>query len=180
MGNAPRSSEIAIRRSRRPELVVRFLLVPVAVGICYLFSWSALRALTTLLAVRMTAWAYPDWLRAGPDMAFFHGTYYHYVIACTMVDAWCGAIPLVWKLRQTAWRNLAYLGGLAVFVFTINTFRQAALNLLFSAGLPWKPVHDVLAASAYLLIWIAVLRRAAWQESAPQIGHKLVLSAQKH
>src|SRR5262245_6579070 len=55
-------------------LILRFCLVPVAVGVCYLFQWDALRSITTRLSVRMTEWTYPDWTRVGPDMAYFRGT----------------------------------------------------------------------------------------------------------
>ena len=150
----------------RTEFLLRAGLVPVTVGICYLFPWDGLRSLTTLLSVEMTGWAYPEWVRIGSDRAAFHGVVLHYTIACTLVDAWAGAIPLVWKTKSSPARNLGYLAALALLVFAVNTIRQASVNLLFGAGLPLKPVHDVLAASAYLLVWVEILRRGAWRENA--------------
>ena len=154
------------RRASRKEFVLRAGLVPVAVGICYLFPWDGLRSLTTLLSVGTTQWAFPEFVRVGSDRAAFHGIVFQYTLACTLVDAWFGAIPLVWKLRSSPARNLGYLAALAMFVFAMNTIRQAGVNLLYGAGLPLMPVHDVLAASAYLLLWIEILRRGAWRENA--------------
>jgi hypothetical protein len=115
----------------------------------------------------MSAWAYPSWVRVGPRTAYFQGAYYQYSIACTLADAWCGAIPLVWKLRTGVLQNLRYIAGLAFLVFALNTVRQAILNLLQGAGLSWKPVHDVLAAATYLVIWLVIVRRGAWREMNP-------------
>jgi hypothetical protein len=154
------------RRASRTGLLIRVSLVPVAVGICYLFPWDGLRSLTTLLSVATTQWAFPEFVRVGSDRAAFPGIVFQYTLACTLVDAWCGAIPLVWKIRSSVARNLGYLAALAMFVFAMNTIRQAAVNLLYGAGLPLIPVHDVLAASAYLLLWIEILRRGAWRENA--------------
>jgi hypothetical protein len=154
------------RRAFRTEFLLRACLVPVAVGICYLFPWDGLRSLTTLLSVKMTAWAYPEWVRVGSDRAAFHGLVFYYTIACTLVDVWAGAIPLVWKIRSSVARNLGYLAALALLIFAMNTIRQASVNLLYAAGLPLKPVHDVLAASAYLLVWVEILRRGAWRDNA--------------
>jgi hypothetical protein len=148
------------------EFLLRVGLVPVAVGICYLFSWDGLRSLTTLLSVDMTAWAFPEWIRIGPDRAAFHGMVFYYTIACTLVDVWAGAVPLVWKIRSSVAGNLGYLAALAFLIFAMNTIRQASVNLLYGAGLPLTPVHDVLAASAYLVVWIEILRRGAWRENA--------------
>lgn len=167
----------------RTEFLLRAGLVPVTVGICYLFQWEGLRSLTTLLSVEMTGWVYPEWVRISSDRAAFHGVILHYTVACTLVDAWAGAIPLVWKIKSSLVRNLGYLAALALLVFALNTIRQAGVNLLFSAGLPLKPVHDVLAASAYLLVWIEILRRGAWRENgaipvrAPAEGFRHVVGA---
>ena len=138
------------------ELAVRFGLVPVAVAICYLFQWDFLRSLTLDLNLRAMALFGVHWYRISPDVAMFHGHRYEYVISCTMIDAWFGAIPLVWKLKNRVPENLAYLAALAVFTFVLNIIRLTAANLLVSSGVSWFFGHDVIAALSYLIVWVVI------------------------
>jgi len=147
-------------------IVFRICLVPVAVGICYLFQWNSLRSVTAGLNLQLTSMFGIHWIRLSSDMAMFHGQQYRYAIACTMADAWCGAIPLVWSLGTCAWKNLAYLAGLAVFMFAFNTVRLAVSSLLISNGVSRLIGHDSLSAVAYLIVWLLIQRRAAWNGSS--------------
>jgi hypothetical protein len=155
----------SISRSRKCFLL-RLFLVPVAVCTCYLFGWHWLRGLTTDLTVRLTVLAGFQWIRVGPDSAMFRGQVFRFVIACTLVDAWCGAIPLIWKIRATILSNCVYMGALAVLMFAVNISRLTLVNVLFSAGVPWHVVHDSFSAATYLLVWAAILRRRAWRDSS--------------
>jgi hypothetical protein len=144
------------------QIVFRICLVPVAVAICYLFQWKFLRSLTADLNLQFTSMFGIHWVRLASDVAMFHGQQYRYAIACTMADAWCGAIPLVWNVGGRAWKNLAYLAGLAVLMFGFNTIRLAVSSLMMSYGVSRLFGHDSLSAVAYLMVWLLIQRRAAW------------------
>jgi len=148
----------------------RLCFVPIAVCLCYLLGWHWLRVLTADLTIRLTVLAGFEWTRVGPDLVMFRGHLFQFAIACTLVDAWCGAIPLTWKVKSTITSNCRYLGGLAVFMFALNISRLTLVNIIFSAGLPWHLVHDSFSAIIYLVVWSLILRRGAWRESSTVTG----------
>ena len=148
--------------------LLRLGLVPIAVGFCYLFDWHWLRALTADLTFRLTVLAVGGWTRVGPDLAMFRGQLFRIAIGCTLVDAWCGAVPLVWKMKAGILSNATYLAGLAAFSFGLNVSRLTLVNVIFSSGVPWHSVHDVASGLTYLVVWMLIHRRGAWRESSPQ------------
>ena len=146
------------------ELGVRVPLVAAAVGVCYLFSWDWLRILTASLNHATSAGLGVSSVRVSPDLVLFPGRLVRYALGCTMADAWCGAIPLVWKLRQSIGSNLTYLAGLAAFVFVLNTARLALSNfIIFRLNVPWTIGHQGAAALGYLALWLLIVRRHAWR-----------------
>jgi hypothetical protein len=147
---------------RNRELTFRVCLVPVAVGICYLFQWNSLRSLTADLNLQLTSIFGVHWERLSPDLVAFHGRWYRYVVSCTMADAWFGAIPLVWKITSETLKNTAYLVGLGVFMFGLNIVRLTISMLLLSNGVPWLLGHQLVSALTYLVCWLVIQRRAAW------------------
>jgi len=152
----------------RRSFLLRLGLVPMAVGCCYLLDWHWLRTLTADLTIRFTVLAVGGWTRVGPDLAMFRGQLFRFAIACTLVDAWCGAIPLVWKMKAGNLSNATYLAGLAAFMFVLNISRLTLVNVIFSSGVPWHAVHDIASGLTYLVVWMLIHRRGAWRESCPQ------------
>lgn len=146
------------------ELVVRVFLVAAAVGLCYLFRWNWLRSLTASMNQTASAWLGVSSVRISPELVRFPGRVLRYDIACTMADAWCGAIPLVWSLRKTTVPNLVFLAGLAVFMLVLNSVRLAISNMIiFRFGVPWAIGHQGMSALAYLVVWLGIEHRGAWR-----------------
>jgi hypothetical protein len=148
-------------RSRRgtTEFVFRFLLAGLAVTICYCFRWEFLRFLTMELNLRLDALAGVHLQRITFDTVAWNGATYHYAIACTMADVWCGAIPLIWDIRSRVVANLRYLAILTVALFTFNVFRLSVSDVLVAAGLSWDLGHNVISGVAYFLIWTIIRKR---------------------
>lgn len=149
---------------------LRWSLVAVAVGFCHLLDWYWLRVLTASLNQQWSgALGVPAYLLA-PDLVRFPGLTGRFVVACTMADVWCGAIPLVWDLEEGISSNLSYLVYLAVVIFVLNTVRLAVSNfVIFQLGIPWTIGHQCFAALSYLLIWLLIQRRGAWEKSVPRL-----------
>jgi hypothetical protein len=152
-----------IVQSKRAFLL-RLCLVPFAVFACYRFDWHWLRELTADLTVRCTVLAGVHWTRVGQDLAMFREHLYRFAIGCTLVDAWFGAIPLIWRTKDSVLSNLAYAGTLALAMFALNISRLTLVNVIFASGLPWQAVHDSLSGLTYLVVWIVIQRRKAWRE----------------
>ena len=148
----------------------RWSLVMVAVGFCHLLDWYWLRVLTASLVQQWSSALGVPAYRLAPDLVLFPGVTARFVVACTMADVWCGAIPLVWDLEEGISSNLSYLVRLAVVIFVVNTMRLAVSNfVVFRLGVPWTIGHQSLAALAYLLIWLLIQRRGAWRKPAPRL-----------
>src|SRR5690348_10655113 len=81
----------------RKEIALRFLLCALAVILCYQFEWRWLRFLTSELQMRLDALLGMPHQRVAQDILLWKGTLYQYVNACTFVDVWFGAIPLMWN-----------------------------------------------------------------------------------
>ena len=160
----------AISRSAAPatEFVVRAALCVVAVVLCYQFSWSWLRALTATLNVALDSLVGVRLERVAPDLVLWKGQLYRYVIACTMADVWCGALPLLWNARRPVAWNLArsLLFGAAVIVF--NIFRLSLSDVLFAWGVNWDLAHGVIAGLAYFAIWVWIWNHRTWRDTASE------------
>lgn len=149
---------------------VRWSLVAVAVGFCHLLDWYWLRVLTASLNQQWSGTLGVPSYRLAPDLVRFPGMIARFVVACTMADVWCGAIPLVWNLEEGISSNLGYLVYLAMVIFVLNTVRLAVSNfVVFRLGVPWTLGHQSLAALAYLLIWLLIQRRGAWEKPASRL-----------
>ena len=135
-------------------LLIRFALVPVAVAICYLFSWQFLRYWTAEFNLGLDLLAGIHLQRVSFDQVLWKGVLYRYQIACTMADVWCGAIPLLWNWRRSLFRNLILLAGFAVGIFTLNVLRLSFSDVLFAAGFPWNVAHNVIGGISYFIVWV--------------------------
>jgi hypothetical protein len=140
------------------EVLARFALVTVAVGICYCFHWRLLRFLTSEANLRLDLLAGIHLDRLACDTVRWKGVAYHYENACTFVDVWFGCIPLLWNLRRSIAQNLAFLAFVALALFTFNVFRLSVSDVLFAAGLSWELAHNVISGVAYFLVWIWIWR----------------------
>src|SRR5689334_15647218 len=104
-------------------IALRLGLCAIAVVLCYQFQWGWLRYLTSESQMRLDALLGMPHQRVAQDMLLWKGTLYQYVNACTFVDVWFGAIPLMWNLKRTIWANIGRAIALAVVLFVFNVTR---------------------------------------------------------
>ncbi len=142
---------------------LRFALVPVAVGVCYLFPWHGLRSLTADANVALDRLLGVNWARLSADTVSWHGVLYQYVISCTFADVLCGAIPLVWNLRRSILWNVAYLLAMGAGMFAFNIFRLSVSDAIFAAGISWAVAHSVISGISYFAVWVWL-----WESHSPQ------------
>jgi hypothetical protein len=115
-----------------------------------------------------------DWLagvrlqRLSPDTVLWHGTVFRYVTACTFVDVWFGAIPLLWSVRRSLQHNIRFVMAVGVGLFCFNVLRLSFSDVLFSIGIPWWLAHDVISAFAYFGVWCWIMRHQDWSEAGRQ------------
>ena len=158
--NAP-----ALRAGTR-NLLLRAALVPVFVALCYCFDWWTLRVLTTSTLLWLSALLHVPMVRLGGDLVGLAGMQIQFTTACTMVDAYFGAIPLLWRTSLSLGRNLFRLGVLFVAVFGLNIFRLEAGFVALDHGAPWWLAHECVAGVAYFCVFLVIVRERAWEAPA--------------
>jgi hypothetical protein len=145
--------------SQRRILLIRFVLAAAAVAFSYLFRWEFLRYLTSEANLRIDLLAGIHLQRISLDTVMWRGALYHYVNACTFVDVWFGAVPLLWSLRRTVRANLAFMAALAIGMFCFNVVRLSISDMLFAAGLSWDVAHNVISGVSYFIVWVWIWAR---------------------
>lgn len=141
---------------------MRFSLVAVAVGLCYVFDWHWLRSLTCELNLRLDSLAGVNLERLSDTSVLYRGAIYNYVIACTFADVWCGAIPLLWDLRRSVVRNLTLIFVFGGALLAFNIVRLSFSDVLFAESIPWDLAHNVISGICYFAIWEWIWRRRSW------------------
>lgn len=154
---APFGSSTAIRLSSA-ELVCRILLVAILVIVSHQFGWEWLRLLTSEAVLRLSASLGMVTERVSFDTISIQGEFFRFVISCTFVDVFIGAIPLVWNLKKSISGNFLTLTALAASLFGFNTFRLEAAQLLHACGAPWIAADEILGGFAYFGAWLFVTR----------------------
>jgi hypothetical protein len=140
------------------EILVRFALVPFAVALCYCFHWELLRYLTSEANLRLDLLAGLHLQRLSFDTVQWRGGIYRYENACTFVDVWFGAIPLLWNLRWSVAANFGFFAWFAVALFVFNVFRLSLSDVLFSVGLNWDVAHNAVSGITYFAVWVWIWR----------------------
>jgi exosortase/archaeosortase len=143
-------------------LVLRLVLSFVAVVICYRFDWLWLKTITASLNLRLDNLAGVPLQRLSADTVRLGAVTFRYVIACTFADVWCASIALIWKTREPVARNLEYLAVFTLGLFVLNVVRLSAADVLYAAGVSWSLAEGVIGGLAYFAVWLAILRRNAW------------------
>ena len=139
--------------------LLRCLLAALAVLVCYQFQWEWLRHLTLECNLRFDAALGVQLERVGFDTVMWNGHLYHYVVACTFADVWCGAIAFLWQLRRTILQNLVALAGFTFSLFVFNIVRLSFSDLLCARGASWNLGHNVISGISYFLIWTWLQRQ---------------------
>ena len=140
------------------DLAGRVVLAAIAVVVCYQFRWETLRYVTSELNLRLDALVGVHWQRLSFDTVAWHAQVYHYVVACTFVDVWCGAIPFLWMLRRSIPDNLLTIAGFTAVLFACKICRLSFSDLLFAHGVSWNLGHNFVGGICYFLIWEWLMR----------------------
>jgi hypothetical protein len=150
--------------AEKRELAVRLALIPVSVLVCYLSEWWQLRTMTIVALLKVSAILNVPMHRSGFNLLEINGMQVQFSVACTMVDAFFGAIPLLWRRSHSLQFNLARLSGVFAGVFALNIFR---LELGFAAlhyGVPWWLAHECVAGVAYFCVFLFIMHESAWKQ----------------
>src|SRR5438270_1680142 len=155
------ASPLTLRGSMR-SLLLRAALVPLFVALCYIFPWWALRSVTTSTLVALSALLGVPMLRIGRDLVALDGMHIQFIIPCTMIDAFFGAIPLLWRGTAGVPRNLGRLGIVFAGVFALNIVRLEVGFVAIHHGAPWWLAHECVAGVAYFCLFWFIVREQAW------------------
>ena len=143
----------------RRELLKRLPLTALAVLICYQFSWTWLRFVTSDVALHFAFWrGYPA-ERLSPHLIAWNGHQFEFGIACTFADVCCGALPLLWLRNASLLRNGLSFIAFAVGLFVLNLLRNAVTDVAFSAGVAWPLADNAIGALSYFAVWVFLVRR---------------------
>src|SRR4051812_26253558 len=104
------------------EVIIRLALVPLFVVVCYFFEWTPLRSGTVGVLVRLSSALGLPMRALGPNVIETSGVQVGFSIACTMVDAFFGAIPLLWGTNISVIQNFLRLTTVFGGVFLLNVF----------------------------------------------------------
>ena len=140
------------------NLWLRVALVPVFVALCYLHDWPWLRAATTAVLIQISAMLGVPMHRHGPDLVELGGVQIQFVIACTMLDAFFGAIPLLWRTSLGLAWNIFRLAAVFLGVFVLNIVRLEAGFVALNRGVPWWLAHECVAGVAYFCLLVFIVR----------------------
>jgi exosortase/archaeosortase len=147
------------------RLTARVLLVPVFVAVCHLYDWSWLRVLTTVTLVQISALLGVSMQRTGADVIRVAGISAQFVVACTMIDAFFGAIPLLWRTTVSWSQNLLRLSVVLAAVFGLNIVRLELGFIAMTKGVPWWLAHEVVAGVAYFCLYLYIIKERAWDQT---------------
>lgn len=140
--------------NNRRGLLIRVALIPVFVAFCYLFDWRWLRLFTTDVLVWISAPLHIPMHRLGWDLIALGSIQVQFIIACTMIDAYFGAVPLLWRTTLSLPRNLLRLASLFAGVFLLNIARLEIGFVGLHHGLPWWLAHECVAGVGYFILFM--------------------------
>lgn len=157
-----------VRKFREHPITVRVLLVPLFVGLCYCSQWHWLRELTVTIILALSALLGLPMQRLSADVIGMGGISARFEVACTLIDACFGAIPLLWKPGFSFLRNLQRLVMLLPVAFLLNICRLEIGFVAFAKGAPWWVAHECVAGVTYFFLYLFILHQHTWEEPAPR------------
>ncbi len=152
------------------SLLIRIALVAPLVLLCHALEWRGLRVLTTDTLVDLSALLGLPMPRLGWDLVLVGGVQVKFVVACTLVDAFCGAIPLLWRSARGMGWNVLRLAGVAVGFFGLNIFRLEIGFVGMHAGLPWWLAHECVSGITYFAIFVWIVHDWRKFDAAADVG----------
>jgi hypothetical protein len=147
------------------SLLVRVALVPVFVGLCFTRDWQWLRNLTTEVLVVLSTWLRVPMYPVASDLVTFDNVQVRFGVSCTLIDAFAGAVPLLWRMSLHVTANLFRLAAVFAGFFVLNIVRLEGGFLAIDKGIPWWLGHDCVAGLTYFCVLVWIVRQKAWVES---------------
>ena len=152
-------------------LLLRLLLVPCFVAVCYQFSWFHLRFLTSRIILHVSNFFGLDMQVIAGDTIGWPNQWFQFTVSCTLIDAWCGAIPLVWRRIDSIPRNLSFLLKFLCVLTVGNVLRLQMEFVLLARGFSSQFFHESMSGVVYWCMLMWIWRRRAWREDrSPQSG----------
>ena len=108
----------------------------------------------------------PPVSRLGADQIAVNGTHFQVVVSCTLIDAFCGMIPLLWDLSVSAMSNVLGLMTLFAVISAFNIVRLQAGFVAYAHGVPWGLAHEVVSGLTYFMLLVFVVIRQSRQPRA--------------
>jgi hypothetical protein len=143
-------------------LVIRGILAAsFAVG-CHQYDWAFLRRCTTVAVVCLSNYLGLPVSRLGADLIDLNGTLFQFVVSCTLIDAFCGMIPLLWNLSVSTMSNVLSLVILFVALSVFNIARLEVGFVAFAYNVPWALAHEVVSGLTYFMLLTFVWTQRAW------------------
>ena len=97
-----------------------------------------------------------------------------------MVDAFFGAIPLLWRFSRSWHWDLGRLMALFAGIFLLNIFRLELGFVALFHGTPWWLAHECVAGVAYFCVFLFIMHESAWKEGRnPQDSVAVEISPSK-
>jgi hypothetical protein len=149
------------------SLMYRIACVPICVALCYAYDWAWLRGLTTDAVLELAAMSRLPMQRIDFDTVELADLRIHFVVACTFIDAFCGAIPLLWRTSTSVLANISRLALLLVVLLVANTVRLHVGFIAYANGVPWSVAHECVAGVCYFGFLYYIVRERAWASSQP-------------
>jgi hypothetical protein len=152
--------EAAVRKHVWTELerslLPRVVLVAVFVIICHLFEWRWLRLFTTDTLVSLSAVLGLPMRRLDWDLISIGAIRVQFVVSCSLVDAFLGAVPLLWRTSRSFLWNLLRLAVYVPGLFCLNIFRLEIGFVGIYFGMPWWLAHECVSGVTYfgMFLWI--------------------------
>ena len=168
--------------------------VPVFVGACYLYDWGWLRVLTTITLVQISSILGISMVRTGAEVVTVGGVSAQFIVACTMIDAFFGAIPLLWRTNASLAQNFMRMTAVLAGVFVLNIVRLELGFIAMTRGVPWWLAHEVVAGVAYFCLYdssctnvrgtrreivLRVWQPTSWRHPASKTVHDLFFSSSR-
>ena len=145
------------------SLAWRVLWVVVLVALCHLGNWWWLRTATTDALMRASLALGIPMHRVASDLIEVAGIQARIVVSCTLIDAFLGAVPLLYRTSLSLLSNLCRMTLLFVALFSFNIFRLTIGFAALTRGLPWWLSHECISGITYFFLFLFIVHQHAWR-----------------
>jgi hypothetical protein len=156
-----------VRDLARHRWAMRVLLIAAFAAASHQYDWWWLRVLTVDTLLRISTLLGVHMSQLSPDTILVAGVPAKFVISCTMIDVFAGAIPLLWRIPDSWSANLLRLAGAFGGIFLFNIVRLELGFVAMTRGVPWWLAHECVAGVAYFAVLQFIVRQRAWDWPAP-------------